>query len=242
MSSNENAIIIVGAGVSGLLLAQYLRKCGIPYQIFERDADLTTRGLGWGLTLHWSLPALRQLLPEELLRRIPETYVDRASVEEGRASTFPFFDLSTGELKAATPTAPESQRIRIARDRFRELIATGISIQVCRECKVAPRRGPDARQWSKAVTTFESRDESVTVHFDDGSSATGRLLVACDGGNSRIRRALFPDRQSYKIPIRVIGVKAEYTTERMEPLRKLDPIFLQGTASANNTYAFFSGE
>lgn len=130
MSSNGNQVIIVGAGVSGLLLAQHLQKRGISYQIFERDTDLTTRGLGWGLTLHWSLPALRQLLPEELLRRLPETYVDRASVEEGRASTFPFFDLSTGELKAATPTAPESQRIRIARDRFRQLIATGVDIQV----------------------------------------------------------------------------------------------------------------
>lgn len=130
MSSNENQVIIVGAGVSGLLLAQHLQKRGISYQVFERDTDLTTRGLGWGLTLHWSFPALRQLLPEELLRRLPETYVDRASVEEGRASTFPFFDLSTGELKAATPTAPESQRIRIARDRFRQLIATGIDIQV----------------------------------------------------------------------------------------------------------------
>jgi 2-polyprenyl-6-methoxyphenol hydroxylase-like FAD-dependent oxidoreductase len=130
MCSDENKIIIVGAGVSGLLLAQYLQKCEIPYQIFERDADLTTRGVGWGLTLHWSLPALRQLLPEELLRRIPETYVDRASVENGLASTFPFFDLSTGELKAATPAAPESQRIRMSRHRFRELIATGIDIQV----------------------------------------------------------------------------------------------------------------
>ncbi|KAK0651178.1 hypothetical protein B0T16DRAFT_321096 [Cercophora newfieldiana] len=224
MSPNKNTVIIIGAGISGLLLAQYLQKCGIPYQIFERDADLTTRGVGWGLTLHWSLPALRQLLPEELLRRIPETYVDRASVEAGRASTFPFFDLSTGELVASTPTAPEAQRIRIARDRYREVIATGIDIQ----------------QWSKAVTTFESNDESVTVHFDDGSSTTGRLLVACDGGNSRIRRALFPDRQNYKIPVRVMGIKAEFTPEQMGPLRKLDPIFLQGTASTNDTYTFIS--
>jgi hypothetical protein len=149
MSSNENEVLIVGAGVSGLLLAQHLRKRGISYQIFERDTDLTTRGLGWGLTLHWSLPALRQLLPEELLRRIPETYVDRTSVEEGRVSTFPFFDLSTGELKAATPTAPESQRIRIARDRFRQLIATGINIQVSCGAERLLSPGTDERSGQK---------------------------------------------------------------------------------------------
>ena len=139
MVSNEETVIIVGAGVSGLLLAQSLRKCGIPYQLFERDAGMTTRGVGWGLTLHWSLPGLRQLLPEELIHRVPETYVDRASVEERRASRFPFFDLSTGELMAATPTASESQRIRVARDRFRRLIVTGIDIQVRWECKLCPQ-------------------------------------------------------------------------------------------------------
>jgi len=123
-------ILIVGSGISGLILAQYLRKTGIPFQIFERDTDLDTRDLGWGLTLHWSLPALRSLLPDHLVTRLPEAYVDRAAVEEGRASTFPFFDLSTGQLKASTPSASEDTRIRVSRDRLRRLLATGLDIQV----------------------------------------------------------------------------------------------------------------
>jgi hypothetical protein len=122
-------VLIAGAGVSGLLLAQYLRKTGVPFQIFERDGDLTTRGLGWGLTLHWSLPALQSLLPQDLFLRLPETYVDRAAVEQGQSSLFPFFDLSTGELKASTPPAKQSERIRVARDRLRRLLATGLDIQ-----------------------------------------------------------------------------------------------------------------
>jgi len=105
-----------------------------------------------------------------------------------------------------------------------------------------PRRVADAGQWSKEVSTFEAKGESATVHFVDGSSATGRLLVACDGGGSRIRRVLFPDQPCHKIPIRVIGVKTEFTPEQMEPLKKLDPIFLQGTASANDAYTFVSSE
>lgn len=126
-------VIIIGAGISGLLAAQSLRKLGVPFRIFERDADFSggSRGLGWGLTLHWSLPALRALLPDELVGRLPEAYVDRAAtVERGQVSTFPFFDLSTGELKASTPAAPESERIRVNRDRLRQLLATGIDIQV----------------------------------------------------------------------------------------------------------------
>lgn len=131
--NQKKPILIIGAGLSGLLLAQYLRKTNpdVPALLFERDADLTTRGLGWGLTLHWSLPALRALLPEHLFARLPEAYVDRAAVEEGRPSTFPFYDLTTGELKAKTPNASVSQRIRVTRDRLRRVLATGLDIQAC---------------------------------------------------------------------------------------------------------------
>ncbi|KAG7290104.1 hypothetical protein NEMBOFW57_000099 [Staphylotrichum longicolle] len=152
----QKPILIIGAGVSGLLLAQYLRKTGsqVPVQVFERDADLATRGLGWGLTLHWSLPALRSLLPEDLVARLPEAYVDRAAVDEGRPSTFPFYDLSTGELKAKTPTASSHEK--------------------------------------------------------------------------------------YHIPVRLMGVKLDCTPEEIEPLRKLDPFFLQGAASQNDSFVYFS--
>jgi len=78
--------------------------------------------------------------------------------------------------------------------------------------------------------------------FDDGSSYTGRLLVACDGGNSRIRRSLFPELPNYAIPIRVMGAKVQYSSKEMEQIRKLDPFFLQGTASANDSYMYFSGK
>lgn len=123
-------VLIIGAGISGLLLAQQLHKLNIPFQIFERDNDLQTRGVGWGLTLHWSLPALRQLLPSVLLGQLPNTYVDRAAVERRESSTFPFFNLSTGNLKASSPRASEDQRIRVTREELRKLLATGIYIQV----------------------------------------------------------------------------------------------------------------
>lgn len=125
-------VLIMGAGISGLVLAQHLRSLSVPFVVFERDSDLATRGLGWGLTLHWSLPALRNLIPDRVYGRLPEAYVDRAAVERGEASRFPFYDLSTGELRAATPKAPEGQRIRVTRANLRRLLAEGIDIQVRR--------------------------------------------------------------------------------------------------------------
>jgi flavin-dependent dehydrogenase len=119
-------VVIAGAGISGLLLAQYLQKSKIPFRIFERGASLNTRDSGWGLTLY--LPALQPLLPEELFKRLPETFVDRTAVERGQASNFPFFDLSTCKLTASVPRDP--QRIRVSRQKLRQLLATGLNIQV----------------------------------------------------------------------------------------------------------------
>ncbi|KAK1961161.1 FAD binding domain-containing protein [Colletotrichum sublineola] len=217
-------VIIIGAGVSGLLLAQYLRKTNIPFRVYERDADLTTRGVGWGLTLHWSLPALRSLLPEDLVARLPEAYVDRAAVARGETSAFPFFDLSTGELKGASPRAPESLRIRVTRERLRRLIATDVDIQ-----------------WKKSFVKYEERQNSVDVFFEDGSSVTGRILVACDGGPSRVRRQLLPDQhERYRIPVRLLGMKVSLPSDQIAPIRKLDPFFLQGTSSRNDTFLYLS--
>ena len=100
-------VLIIGAGISGLLLAQQLRQLNMPFKIFERDDDFSSRGSGWGLTLHWSLLALRELLPEHLLARLRDTYVDRAAVERGEDSMFPFFDLTTGDRKGTVPRAGE---------------------------------------------------------------------------------------------------------------------------------------
>jgi cation diffusion facilitator CzcD-associated flavoprotein CzcO len=127
---DQKPVLIVGAGISGLLLAQSLTQHKIPVRVFERDANLETRGVGWGLTLNWSLPALQSLLPEHLYSRLPEAYVDREAIKGGLSSRFPFFDLATGELKASTPTAPEASRIRVTRQGLRNILASGINVEV----------------------------------------------------------------------------------------------------------------
>lgn len=80
------------------------------------------------------------------------------------------------------------------------------------------------------------------VRFDDGSTAEGSLVVACDGASSRIRRQLFPELPNFQTPVRLIGAKLDVSAADIEPLRQLDPYFLQGTASENESYMYFSGE
>ncbi|KAF5637810.1 zeaxanthin epoxidase chloroplastic [Fusarium sp. NRRL 52700] len=221
--TEDRPVLIVGAGISGLLLAQSLSRHGIPFRVFERDTDLETRGVGWGLTLLWTLPVLKDLLPEHLFDRLPEAYVDQEAVTQGLSSSFPFFDLSTGELKASVPKAPEAERVRVTRQGLRDLLATGIDIE-----------------WGKGVAGVVSRHDSVTALFEDGKSVNGSLLVACDGSHSRVRRSLFPKWKLKDIPVRMLGIKMELSPSQIKPIRDLDPYFFHSTNSRNDTFVYFS--
>ncbi|OAA79365.1 FAD binding domain-containing protein [Akanthomyces lecanii RCEF 1005] len=222
-------VLIIGAGPSGLLLAQSLRRRGVAFRILERDADFTTRGVGWGLTLNWALPIMRALLPDGL--GDPDTLramacVDRRAVEDGSVSRFPYYDLTTAERIAAAPPAPETARLRVTRERLRSLLATNLDIE-----------------WNMNFTASEDHGDSITAHFEDGSAIKGSLVVACDGAKSLLRKELFAqqDKEHTKaLPIRMLGVKLSCTPEEIAGLRKMDPFFLHGTSSHDNSFGYFS--
>lgn len=45
-------VLIVGAGLAGLTLAQSLRKQGITFDVFERDDGIDARAGGWAIAIH----------------------------------------------------------------------------------------------------------------------------------------------------------------------------------------------
>lgn len=51
--SKSPKVIIIGAGIGGLTLAQSLRNDSIPFEIYERDASASARDQGWALSLKW---------------------------------------------------------------------------------------------------------------------------------------------------------------------------------------------
>lgn len=120
-------IIIIGAGITGLTLAQALKKHKISCTVFERDPHVSARGRGWGLTIHWSLDTFISLLPEHIIDRLPEIYVNPEASRQGEDGNFPFFDLSSGEARWKLPLR---KRIRVSRERLRALLLEGLDVQV----------------------------------------------------------------------------------------------------------------
>jgi hypothetical protein len=65
-------VLIIGAGVVGLTLAQGCRQAGIPFQIFESHDASSEKSQCWGLTLHWSLNSLERTIGLELTALLQE--------------------------------------------------------------------------------------------------------------------------------------------------------------------------
>ncbi|OOQ87682.1 FAD binding domain containing protein [Penicillium brasilianum] len=206
-------IIIIGAGLVGLTLAQALKKDGFEFEIYDRDNTLEERPAGWGITMHWALPALESCLPADVFSRLLSIQVDPA--EGGK-------DLETGQDKYRFPS---STHYRLNRKAFRQLLSTGLDIN-----------------WGMRFTGFNPTEDGVLVKFDDGSTREGSMLLAVDGKNSRTKRLLMGDEKSKlnPLPVAFVGISLRLSPEKMKPFRDIHPILWQGTHPGSGYYLFFS--
>lgn len=139
-------ILIIGAGLTGLILAQALRKLQhlaslnnttttspppplITYEIFERDPRAFFRGGGWSLTIHWALTDLQNLLPDEIMQNFETCLVNRDAAAAGQAGNFQFLNLCTSEIVEAWPI-PMGAASRVSREKILELLMRGVDVRV----------------------------------------------------------------------------------------------------------------
>jgi len=162
----RNQILIIGAGLGGLALAQGLVKAGFQTTVFERDESPTSRAQGYRISIRTlGMKALAALLTPEHMDRLSVAKV--ADVGDGftcaNEKMEPFFSVPQGQDAA----------VQFLRSELRNLLQEGIDVQ-----------------WNKRLTSFETDNDQVMARFEDGSYATGDLLVGCDGGGSIVRDLL----------------------------------------------------
>ena len=132
--------------------------------------------------IHWAVPALHALMPDELLARIQDTQTD-PNIPTKDSDQLPFINGQTGELIGEIKSA---KFYRLRRDKIRALLREGIDVR-----------------WGKAISdiTYSADGGKVTAHFMDGSEDTGNLLIACDGPHSTVRTHLVGAEKAKVIPI-----------------------------------------
>ncbi|KAI3325626.1 FAD/NAD(P)-binding domain-containing protein [Xylariaceae sp. AK1471] len=164
--SAEPRVLIIGAGLSGLTLAQCLRKRGIPFEIFDRDTDIYTRP-GWAIAIHSIIDDLSSSFCSDM-PPLRESTDHLAPLKLEPQICF----YGRGQRMTVENT-PQTPCLRANRLLLRQWLATQIPIQ-----------------WGKRLRRIEETGKWVNAYFEDGTSAKGSVVVGADGVNSAVREYL----------------------------------------------------
>lgn len=196
----------------------------IPFLIFEQDAAANSRLQGWALTIHFSLPQLLSLLPDDIIEQIDGCQVNPGIKTDTSNSIF--INLSNCAVKWRLPPGSGTRK-RVSRDRFRKLLMEKLD---------------DRIHWQKRLIAFEPLDTGVRAKFHDGSFYEGLLLVGADGAKSVVRSLLYDpiNLPPKPLPISFLGTSLLVNHAQIKPLLDLDPILFQGCHPESSTWMWFS--
>ncbi|KAH8896019.1 putative monooxygenase [Thozetella sp. PMI_491] len=166
-------VLIIGGGLGGLALAQILRKQAISFEVFERDADETVRPQGWAIGLHTVMEDLVAAFSDDMP---PLSEVDHFLPLKLPAQIM-FYNTDHLNRRMGVTADGSGNIIRANRPRLRDWLRANIPVRYGR----------------RAVAVSEEGDK-VTLHFADGTSATGDILVGADGTHSIVRDHILAKR------------------------------------------------
>jgi hypothetical protein len=130
-TSAKPHVLIVGAGLTGLILAHGLDKHGIKYDIFDdSQAAGSYQFREWTMGIHWSYETLVRLLPEQISSRlVSDAAVDKSlDYSSAPANGFAIYDGKTGSV--LQEIASEGSLLRVSRRKLRKLLNEGINVKV----------------------------------------------------------------------------------------------------------------
>jgi 2-polyprenyl-6-methoxyphenol hydroxylase-like FAD-dependent oxidoreductase len=169
--------------------------------------------------LHWGAPVLESLLDSSLWAQIQSVHVDPSTPIKD-IDNLSFLNGATGEKMGSLAVAHWH---RLRRSKLRSLMATGITIN-----------------YDKYLTNISYTSSTVTASFEDGTTATGRILIGADGARSTVRRLIAgPDTaQITRLPYAATFVQARYTRSQALFLRSFHPLYLSAPHPSGQ-FSFF---
>jgi 2-polyprenyl-6-methoxyphenol hydroxylase-like FAD-dependent oxidoreductase len=183
--SDRARIVIAGAGVGGLALAQALHRGGLDVAVYEQDP--TPKGRNQGYRIHIDPngnAALRACLPTEVLNVVRDT----SGVNGDLVAVY------TDQLKQVTaqtfPGIAEKEITNVDRNAFRQGLLSGLG---------------DVLQFGRTLAGYQITDSGrVRLQFAEGGTDEGDLLVGADGVGSAVRRQLLPHATVKDLGVRCI--------------------------------------
>ncbi|KAB8191514.1 flavin-dependent oxidoreductase [Nonomuraea phyllanthi] len=178
-ASPSTEILIVGAGIAGLVLALELHDAGIDCRVHEAVPEVGAVGVGINLLPHASRVLHRLGLGEQL---------GQVAVVTAESVFFNRFGQLIYREPAGRKAGYDHPQYSVHRGDLHAVLLAA----------VRERLGHDAVLLGHRCVRADQDEHGVTAHFtgpDGGDlpSVRARALVACDGIHSALRRQLHPD-------------------------------------------------
>lgn len=221
MSSSPAPVLIIGAGISGLALAQGLHKFSIPFRIFERDPVLNVRSQGYRVRItDNSIYALESLLTRSLYDHLEASCaavaLDAPTQTASNAGAGP-----RGRFNARNMEKIETKFGGPPLNQLHTQGATDADRSVLRS--VLMHGLEEYVEFGKAFESYpmDPAGSGVLVRFSDGSEVTGRLVVCADGASSKVKKELIPDERLLDTEGRLIYGKTTLTPSFLSRFNEL---------------------
>jgi len=159
----EHAVVIAGAGPTGLMLAGELALAGVNIAIVERRPNQDLVGSRAGGLHSRAIEVLDQ-------RGIADRFLSQGKVAQ--VAGFAWIRLHISDF----PTR-HNYGLALSQNHIERILASWVG-----ELVVPIYRGPE-------VTGFAQDDTGVDVEVSDGPRLRAQYLVGCDGGRSLVRKA-----------------------------------------------------
>lgn len=177
MDMHANKIAVVGAGIGGLALAAGLRRHGIACEIFEQADRFGDAGAGVQIAPN----AARLLHRLGIGERIDEVAIKPEAVEMRH--------WRDNRIIACTPLGAEcAQRYGAPYYTFHRADLHRVLLDLIPRPRI---------HLNHRCTGVSECDEGVTLHFANGATWQGDLVIGADGVRSTVRAALVPDNPRF---------------------------------------------
>lgn len=168
-------VLIAGGGIGGIATALALQQQGIDSVVFERAPELRDGGAGLHIFTNGMLALAHLGLADQVREIAPAQSVCHFATSKGRVlGTYP-----VGEFveRYGQPT------VAIGRSDLHGILRGAVTAPIVTGAE---------------VTGYTEHADGVTLHFADGTSEDGDLLIGADGVNSAVRaRLLGPQPPDY---------------------------------------------
>ncbi|OLB58939.1 MAG: hypothetical protein AUI01_00400 [Ktedonobacter sp. 13_2_20CM_2_56_8] len=194
-------VLVIGAGLGGLCLAQGLRQAGVNVAVYERDEGLVVRKQGHRVHLD---SRGEQALRECLQPRLYDLFLATCGQPSRGVALFRVVE---GQLQeGGTRPFPESGND--------ELVTVGSAVDRLTLRQILLAGLDDVVHFNKSFVRYEQQEDGrVCACFTDGTRAIGNVLVAADGVGSRVRQQFLPHAQVLDTGTRWLGGKTLLTEQ-----------------------------